>query len=525
MKAIFSIILLLGFICAKAQDPNYPPAPPALANIVAAEYWIDTDPGIGNATSITVSPGTDISNASASINTNGLSNGIHRYSLRTKSVTGKWSHTIISEILIDHNPNYVSAPPAVTNIVAAEYWIDTDPGMGNATAISVSAGTDIANILATLNTTGLSNGIHRYGFRTKSIDGKWSLTNINNFLVDHNPDYATAPAAITDIVAAEYFIDTDPGMGNGTSITITPGQNISNIYFSANTTGLSNSTHYLVIRTKNSEDVWSLSNVVPFLVNTDFSYPPAPAAPGNITYAEYFFDTDPGFGNGTIIPVTPGVDLSNVSFVANTSALNDGVHTLFIRSLDDWSITNYVSFLKGEPLDIKLLHFNAVANNGQVLITWQTGSEEITDKMVLQRSSDGIHFTDWATVNPRGIPSAYTYRDEHPFSGRNYYRLKMTDNKNTITYSTIATVNISQNKGLGVQAFPNPVMDRLHLMLPDSVIPSAILIITNTDGREIIRMPVKATQIEINMAGWSKGVYLIRYQNGTNQQVIKILKD
>ncbi|HUN01666.1 MAG TPA: hypothetical protein PLS00_02320, partial [Niabella sp.] len=123
-----------------------------------------------------------------------------------------------------------------------------------------------------------------------------------------------------------------------------------------------------------------------------------------------------------------------------------------------------------------------------------------TDKMVLQRSSDGIHFTDWATVNPRGTPSAYTYRDEHPFSGRNYYRLKMTDNKNTTTYSTIETVNISQSNGLRVQAFPNPVMDRLHLMLPDSLTPSAILIITNTDGREIIRMPVKATQIEINMA-------------------------
>lgn len=423
------------------------------------------------------------------------------------------------------DPNYPSAPPALVNIVAAEYWIDTDPGMGNATPISVSAATDISNVVAALNTTGLSNGIHRYGLRTKSADGKWSLTNINELLVDHNPDYAPAPAAITDIVAAEYFIDSDPGMGNGTSIAITPGQNIPNIYFSANTTGLSNSTHYLVLRSKNSNGVWSLSNVVPFLVSADFSYPDAPVTPGNITYAEYFFDTDPGFGNGTIIPITPGVDLANVSFAANTSALSDGVHTLFIRSLDDWSITNFVSFLKGGPLAIKLLHFNAAASNGQVLLTWQTGSEEVTDMMVLQRSSDGIHFTDWAAVNPRGIPSAYTYKDEHPFSGRNYYRLKMADNNNAITYSTIVSVHISQNNGLRVQAFPNPVMDRLHLMLPDPVTSSAILLVTNTEGREIIRMPVKATQIEINMAGWSKGVYLIRYQNGTNQQVIKILKE
>ena len=524
MKAIFSIILLLGFICAKAQDPNYPPAPPPLANIVAAEYWIDTDPGIGNATSITVSSGTDISNASASINTNGLSNGIHRYGLRTKSVTGKWSHTIISEILIDHNPNYVSAPPAITNIVAAEYWIDTDPGMGNATAISVSAGTDIANILATLNTTGLSNGIHRYGLRTKSIDGKWSLTNINNFLVDHNPDYATAPAAITDIVAAEYFIDTDPGMGNGTSITITPGQNISNIYFSANTTGLSNSTHYLAIRTKNSDGVWSLSNVVPFLVNTDFSYPPAPAAPGNITYAEYFFDTDPGFGNGTIIPVTPGVDLSNVSFVANTSALNDGVHTLFIRSLDDWSLTNYVSFTKGNVVAIKLLNFTAVANGSKALIKWQTGTEEITDKMLLQRSDDGIHFIDIAFMNAKGTPSSYNYTDEHPLNGRNYYRLKMIDISNENAYSRIETVYITGNDGFKVTAFPNPVTDKLQINTDTDIAPSAYINICNMEGKEMLRQSLTSKSLEIKMAGLSNGVYLLRVINGQHQQTIKIVK-
>lgn len=441
MKAIFSIILLLGFVSTYAQDPNYPPAPPALVNIVAAEYWIDTDPGIGNAT-----------------------------------------------------------------------------------AISVTAATDITNTLATLNTTGLSNGIHRYGLRTKGIDGKWSLTNINEFLVDHNPGYATPPSAITNIVAAEYFIDTDPGMGNGTSIAITPGQNIPNIYFPANTTGLSNSTHFLVIRSKNSNGVWSLSNVVPFLVSADFSYPDAPAAPGNITYAEYFFDTDPGFGNGTIIPITPGVDLANVSFAANTSALSDGVHTLFIRSLDDWSLTNFVSFTKGSVTAIRLLNFNAVANGNKVFLNWQTGTEEITDKMVLQRSKDGIHFSDIASIPTKGLPSAYTYSDENPFDGRNYYRLKMLDINNETTYSIIASVNISGKDELAVQAYPNPVTNKLNLTFHGDIQPSAQIVLSNMEGKEILRIRITNATQEINMANMSKGVYLLRYTNGNKQQAMKIVK-
>ena len=39
-----------------------------------------------------------------------------------------------------------------------------------------------------------------------------------------NPVYPSTPSAPTNIVAAEYFFDTDPGFGSGTNISITPGQ-------------------------------------------------------------------------------------------------------------------------------------------------------------------------------------------------------------------------------------------------------------------------------------------------------------
>lgn len=339
-----------------------------------------------------------------------------------------------------------------------------------------------------------------------------------------DPNYPPAPPALNNIVAAEYFIDTDPGMGNGTAISITPGQNIPNININANTTGLSNSTHYLVIRSKNSDGVWSLSNIHPFLVNTDYSYPPAPATPCNITYAEYFFDTDPGFGNGTIIPITPGVDLNNVSFSANTSALSDGVHTMFIRSFDDWSITNFVSFTKGSVTAIRLLNLTAVATGSKVLLNWQTGTEEITDKMILQRSNDGMHFTDVTSINAKGIPSSYSYTDEHPYNGRNYYRLKMVDINNEITYSNIVSVSITSKDRIMATVYPNPVAEKLHLTINATLEPSAQISIINMDGKEMMKMPVTTLNKEINLSGMSNGVYLLRFYNGNQQQTIKIVK-
>ena len=46
----------------------------------------------------------------------------------------------------------------------------------------------------------------------------------------------------------------------------------------------------------------------------------------NINKVEYFFDTDPGFGNGTSVPVTPTPDLTNLSFNINIVTLPQGFH-------------------------------------------------------------------------------------------------------------------------------------------------------------------------------------------------------
>src|SRR5690606_37842954 len=143
----------------------------------------------------------------------------HRLYVRTKSNEGRWSITNIGNFVVDTDPPYPVAPVAPQNIIAAEYFIDTDPGIGNGQSITLSAGVDLANISAPVNTTGLSNGIHRVYIRTKSNEGRWSLTNVQNFTVDIDPAYPAAPATAQNIIAGEYFIDTDPGLGAGTPIT------------------------------------------------------------------------------------------------------------------------------------------------------------------------------------------------------------------------------------------------------------------------------------------------------------------
>ena len=73
----------------------------------------------------------------------------------------------------------------------------------------------------------------------------------------------------------------------------------------------------------------------------------------NVTQVEYFFDSDPGFGNGTQVTVTPSTNIVSLAFNANVASLSNGMHMLFVRSKDAngaWSITNSMSIAKVQPV-------------------------------------------------------------------------------------------------------------------------------------------------------------------------------
>ena len=347
-KYLYALLLSAFSLLAYAQDPAYPPAPPTALNIVAAEYFIDTDPGFSLGTAIAITPGTPINNTPVSINVNGLSVGIHRIFIRTRNAEGRWSLVAVKDFLYNQDPVYAAPPAAPQPVTAVEYFIDIDPGAGNGTAIPITPAVDLHNISAVLNTNGLSAGIHRLYIRTRNNEGQWSITNVKDFSVDFNPSYPAAPPAIQNITAAEYFIDMDPGTGQGINIPITPATDLSNVTTAINTNGLSTGTHRLYLRTRSNEGHWSITQVKEFIVNFDPSYPITPAAPQNIIAAEYFIDTDPGAGSGNALPVTAGLDVNNVSASINTSGLSVGTHRLYLRAKGTegyWSITNIKEFI------------------------------------------------------------------------------------------------------------------------------------------------------------------------------------
>lgn len=137
------------------------------------------------------------------------------------------------------------------------------------------------------------------------------------------------------IVDAEYYIDIDPGLGSGTPISITDNQDISDLLVPIDIAGVSEGIHNLIVRAKDENGSWSLSHEQTFLKSQLPSSSPIDAL-------EYYFDNDPGEGNGSPISITASADILNHSSLISISGISEGVHRLNIRARNEEGVWSHV---------------------------------------------------------------------------------------------------------------------------------------------------------------------------------------
>ncbi|HRD53532.1 MAG TPA: hypothetical protein PKY96_12870, partial [Flavobacteriales bacterium] len=295
-------------------------APPS-APVAGGEYFFGADPGVGNGTAFPVTQDSTTT-TNVVIDASLLTPGFHRVSVRHKDANGRWGHTASRSLFI-YAPAFIDPP--TPQIVAGEYFFDTDPGVGNGTAFPVTAGNSTSTV-AVIDVSALSLGFHRVGVRHKDANGKWSHGASRSFFV-FNPAFTEPPTP--QIVAGEYFFDADPGVGNGTAFGVTAGDSTSTAVV-VDASALSPGFHRVGVRHKDANGKWSHSaSRSLFIYAPAFTEAPSPA----VVAGEYFFDTDPGVGNGTAFPVTAGNTTSTVA-VIDVSALGVGFHRVGVRHKD-----------------------------------------------------------------------------------------------------------------------------------------------------------------------------------------------
>lgn len=438
-------------------------------------------------------------------------------------------YSIVVGIAAMAQPGYPVAPPLAGNMSKLEYYVDTDPGAGNGIPVSLAASQNIHSFSFSANLTGVPMGFHRIYLRSMDADGKWSHTHnayFDNVIV---PAYAIAPSPVVNIEEVEYFVDTDPGIGNGNKIIVSPGLDITNQSYLVNVTGLSTGVHRLYIRSKDATGKWSLTHFGLFDNSFATPYPVAPATAPPIGEMEYYIDTDPGFGNATPVLFTAGTDISNLSIDIPLNSMANGTHTLYIRSRQNpWSFSAYAEFLVGSVLPVTWLYVKGLLKDETAVITWATALEENTKEFIVEHSVNGNDFETAGLQPAAGNSSSsktYSFHHNAPVQGFNYYRIKQVDKDGKFLYSKIVTL-FKANKQKTTTIGPNPVKDVLHIIEPTDVAIKK-MDIYDMKGRLLISKAIESEGkvFSISTGSLRMGYYILKIMYKNNTKTFKLIKE
>jgi hypothetical protein len=188
-------------------------------------------------------------------------------------------------------------------------------------------------------------------------------------------------------------------------------------------------------------------------------------------------------------------------------------------TLNSVSVDGFVARIEATctmaPLPVELLSFSGMNKNGANILNWQTASEINNDYFTIERIRTGKIFETIGTINGAGYSMhtlSYSFIDDSPFNGINYYRLKQTDYNGDVSFSKIIAVTNSPNE-------INP-----FTISPDFILVSAEgnieLEILNTLGETIIRP--QASKIDISQLPC--GIYFIKAKHNNKLITRKFIK-
>ncbi len=158
----------------------------------------------------------------------------------------------------------------------------------------------------------------------------------------------------------------------------------------------------------------------------------------------------------------------------------------------------------GTALPIKLVSFDAFAKDNVVETSWTTEIEINNDYFTVERSVDGINFTEMSRIGGAGNSTSllrYVWVDENPLPGISYYRLKQTDFDGQFSYSGIVAVTVT-GKQIQLSLYPNP-----------------------TQGDVFVRISSPSEKAEVTIYDITGRVLYSKYAgsgNGINQQAILV---
>ncbi len=194
-----------------------------------------------------------------------------------------------------------------------------------------------------------------------------------------------------------------------------------------------------------------------------------------------------------------------------------------IYSAEQWSnpfdINGDLEILNG-PLPVEMVNFNLRKDFNDVVLSWRTSFENNNEGFEIQRSADAVNWGNIGFVEGEGdsyTRTDYTFVDEDPMIGNNYYRLKQIDFDGRVDYSQTLSQYIDA-AAIAINVYPNPVVNFLEVETPEGDYSVTVL---NAQGRVVAYIELE-DKGSIEFSNLDSGLYfLLIKDNQNNKELVK----
>ncbi len=147
-------------------------------------------------------------------------------------------------------------------------------------------------------------------------------------------------------------------------------------------------------------------------------------------------------------------------------------------------------------------------------LSWTTAQESNSGHFDIERSQDGgswIVIGQEAAKGYSSLPSNYSFIDEKPSAGTNYYRLRMVDLDGKYSYSAIIVIH-SMSLVSHISFFPNPAHDYVNIALGGVAATKLTIRLINQSGQilqERTAVAGNGTTVSFPVQQYAAGFYIL----------------
>ena len=180
-------------------------------------------------------------------------------------------------------------------------------------------------------------------------------------------------------------------------------------------------------------------------------------------------------------------------------------------------------------LPVKLTSFTGEQQNTSVKLSWATASEQNNSHFDVLRSANREDFKPIGQVTGHGTtgsPVDYSFIDEHPISGIDYYQLNQVDFDGQSEKSSVIAVKTDLNQPVFTASLTDN--DQLELQIYAADKTQARVIVSDISGRKLadtrLNLEQGYTKSSISLSGIQPGIYVASVAIGKQVQSLKFTK-